>query len=68
METYGSLFAINDELGTRVDYPGLFMVDEFFDVFPEELFEFCINLVPGAQPISLPPYRMVPSNLTELMK
>ena len=52
------------------------MVDEFSDVFSEELpglppnreIEFCIDLVPGAQPISIPPYRMAPTELTELRK
>ena len=53
METYDSLFVISDELGTWADYLGLFVVDEFFDVFLEELsglppdreIEFCIDLV-----------------------
>ena len=36
LETYGSLFDISDELGTGADYPGLFVVDKFSDVFPEE--------------------------------
>ena len=76
METYGSLFAVSDELGTRADYPSLFVVDEFLDVFPEELLglppvgeiAFSIDLVPGAQPVSIPPYKMAPSELTELRK
>ena len=47
---------------------------EFPDVFPEELpglppdreIEFCIDVVPGTAPISLPPYRMAPAELKEL--
>ena len=32
-------FAISDEMGTGVNYPGLFMVDEFPDVFLEDLLD-----------------------------
>ncbi|XP_073041882.1 uncharacterized protein [Primulina eburnea] len=50
------------------------IVQEFLDVFPEELpgeipdreVEFEINLVPGAAPISKAPYRMAPVELKEL--
>ena len=50
------------------------MVCEFPDVFPEELpglppdreIEFCIDVVPGTDPISMPPYRMAPAELKEL--
>ena len=56
MEIYGSIFTISDELGMGANYPGLFVVDEFLDVFFEELpglptdreIEFCIDLIPGA--------------------
>ena len=76
METCGSLFAISDELGMGANYPGLFVVDEFSYVFPEELpglppnqeIEFCIYLVARAQLVSIPPYRMAPAKLTELRK
>ncbi|XP_075515808.1 uncharacterized protein LOC142550619 [Primulina tabacum] len=52
------------------------IVQEFPDVFPEELpgeipdreVEFEINLVPGAAPISKTPYRMAPAELKELKK
>ena len=52
------------------------MVEEFPNIFPEELLglptdreiEFCIDLIPGAQPISIPPYRMAPTELTEFRK
>ena len=67
---------ISDKLGTGADYPTLFLFDEFLDVFLEELLglppdreiEFCIDLVPGAQPISIPPYKIAPAELTELRK
>ncbi|XP_073061856.1 uncharacterized protein [Primulina eburnea] len=50
------------------------IVQEFPDVFPEELpgeipdreVEFEINLVPGAAPISNAPYRMAPAELKDL--
>ncbi|CAM8885394.1 unnamed protein product [Rhodiola kirilowii] len=50
------------------------IVSEFIDVFPEDLpglppvrdVEFCIDLVPGTEPISIPPYRMAPTELREL--
>ena len=50
------------------------VVNEFPDVFPEELpglppdreLEFAIYLLPGTTPISIPPYRMSPTELKEL--
>ena len=50
------------------------MVNEFLDVFPEDLLglppnreiEFCIDMVLGTQPISIPRYRMAPAELREL--
>ena len=50
------------------------MVCEFSDVFPEELpglppdreIEFCIDIVPNTDPISMSPYRMAPAELKEL--
>ena len=50
------------------------IVNEFSDVFPEELpglppnreIEFCIDLEPGTKPISKAPYRMAPVELQEL--
>ena len=50
------------------------MVCEFPDVFPEELpglppdreIEFYIDVVPGTDPISMPPYRVAPEELKEL--
>ena len=50
------------------------VVNEFFDVFPEDLpglppdreIEFEIELAPGTEPISIAPYRMEPAELKEL--
>ena len=50
------------------------MVCEFSDIFSEELLglspkreiEFYIDVVPGTDPISIPPYRMAPIKLKEL--
>ena len=50
------------------------VVCELQDVFLEELpglppereIEFCIDVVPGTDPISRPPYRMAPAELNEL--
>ena len=47
------------------------VVCEFPDVFPEELpglppdreIEFCIDVISGTDPISMPPYRMAPTEL-----
>ena len=50
------------------------VVCEFPDVFPEELpglppereIEFCIDVISGTDPISMPPYRMAPVELKGL--
>jgi hypothetical protein len=50
------------------------VVEEFMDVFPEELpemppereVEFYIDLIPGTAPIAKRPYRMAPTELAEL--
>ena len=52
------------------------VVNEFLDVFPEELpglppdreIEFAIDLAPGAEPVSKAPYRMAPVEMKELAK
>jgi len=52
------------------------VVREFSNVFPDEIpglppsreIEFSIDLVPGAGPISIAPYRMAPAELAELKK
>ena len=76
LETYRSLFALERQMGTRDYYLGLHVIEEFLDVFPDDLpglppdreIEFCIDLIPGAQPVSIQPYRMAPAELTELRK
>ena len=50
------------------------IVREFLDVFPDDIsglppdreIEFVIELIPGTEPISIPPYRMKPAELKEL--
>ena len=50
------------------------IVNEFLDVFPEDLpgiplkreIDFRIDLLPDTNPISIPPYRMAPAELKEL--
>ncbi|XP_070005279.1 uncharacterized protein [Nicotiana sylvestris] len=50
------------------------VVNEFSDVFPDELsrilpdreIDFGIGVMPGTHPISIPPYRMAPTELKEL--
>ena len=58
--------------GTMVDE--IFVVREFPYVFPADIaglppkreVEFTIDLIPGIDPISIPPYRMAPVELREL--
>ena len=57
--------------GTLVDE--IPVVREFSDVFPDDItglppyreVEFTIDLIPGTEPISIPPYRMAPAELRE---
>jgi len=52
------------------------MVGDFSDVFPEDVpglppsreIEFSIDLVPGARPVFITPYKMAPTELVELKK
>jgi hypothetical protein len=52
----------------------IFIVNEYPDVFPDDItslppereIEFSIDLVPGAEPVSVAPYRMSPTELKEL--
>ncbi|XP_062100529.1 uncharacterized protein LOC133806444 [Humulus lupulus] len=76
LECYGSLFAIKDESRPLDKFPWISVVSGFPDVFPEDLqglppdreIEFCIDLIPGTQPVSTTPYRMAPAELAELKK
>ncbi|GJR54474.1 putative reverse transcriptase domain-containing protein [Tanacetum coccineum] len=62
----------NFEKKSAKDVP---VVNEFLDVFPEDLsgipperqVEFRIDLIPGATPIAKTPYRLAPSEMKELM-
>eukprot|EP00256_Glycine_max_P070611 XP_025985206.1 uncharacterized protein LOC113002324 [Glycine max] len=64
------------EVETKVSMCDLPVVREFPEVFPEDIFglpsereiESSIDLVPGAGPISIAPYRISPVELTELKK
>nr|GFA27022.1 putative reverse transcriptase domain-containing protein [Tanacetum cinerariifolium] len=52
------------------------IVQDFLDVFPEDLpgipltrqVEFQIDLVPGAAPVAMAPYRLAPSEMKELLE
>ncbi|GJZ82035.1 putative reverse transcriptase domain-containing protein [Tanacetum coccineum] len=62
----------NFEKKSAKDVP---VVNEFLDVFPEDLpgipperqVEFRIDLIPGATPVAKTPYRLAPSEMKELM-
>ena len=69
------IFVLDGELGTTS--PSLVdVVESFWDVFPDELsdlpqdkeIEFCIDLIPNISLVSIPPYRMAPTELAELRK
>ena len=62
---------VNSEVPPLESVP---IVNEFLDVFPDDLpgvppereIDFGIDLLPDTQPISIPPYRMAPTELKEL--
>ena len=70
----GYLAVVRDVQAYKGSIDRVPVVYEFQDVFPEELpglppeweIEFCIDVVPGTDPISMPPYRMAPVELNEL--
>lgn len=70
----GFLALVRDVKLESVKLEKVSIVNEFIDVFPEELpglpsereIEFGIEVVPGIQPITIPPYRMVPVEVKEL--
>ncbi|XP_017426310.1 uncharacterized protein LOC108334896 [Vigna angularis] len=70
-QEFGSLM---QERSSTSNSNGRSVVDEFPDVFPEEIpglppareVEFTIDLVTTAAPISVQPYRMSPAELVEL--
>ncbi|XP_022861865.1 uncharacterized protein LOC111382191 [Olea europaea var. sylvestris] len=70
----GFLLNINSKPQSERKIEDVPVVNEFVDVFPEDLpgippdrqVEFTIDLTPGATPISKAPYRMAPKELQEL--
>ncbi|WVZ22654.1 hypothetical protein V8G54_001198 [Vigna mungo] len=61
---------------TNEQISGIPVVEEYANVFPEEIpglppsreVDFTIDLMPGAGPVSMAPYRMAPAELAELKK
>ena len=47
------------------EFPDVFL-EELLGLPPEREIEFCIDVVPGANPTSVPSYRMTPAKLKEL--
>ncbi|XP_070016939.1 uncharacterized protein [Nicotiana sylvestris] len=70
----GLLAIVNDTRKETVGIENVPVVREFSDVFPEDLpglppireIDFGIDLLPDTHPISIPPYRMAPTELREL--
>jgi hypothetical protein len=64
----------NDPMMFNLAAENISVVEEFMDVFPEELLgmppereeEFYIDLIPGMAPITKRPYRMAPTELAKL--
>ncbi|GKV53900.1 hypothetical protein SLEP1_g60413, partial [Rubroshorea leprosula] len=75
-ECYGYLVYVFESKDKPVSVEGIWVVEDFPDVFPKELLglppnreiEFTIDLMPGTAPISQQPYRMAPAELIELKK
>src|SRR3954469_8137990 len=57
----------SSELPVVCEFPEVFPED-VNDLPPEREVEFTIELIPGTSPVSMAPYRMSPSKLTELKK
>lgn len=76
LETYNSLFALDGKEETGGQHLGLYVVSKFPDIFlnklpgllPNREIEFYINMVLGAQFVSITAYRMAFAELTELRK
>ncbi|XP_070013988.1 uncharacterized protein [Nicotiana sylvestris] len=77
MINYGCIYRLVRVTNTNAKVPTLEsvpVVNEFWEVFPDELsgipqyreIDFGIYVVPGVQPISIPPYRMALAELKEL--
>ena len=73
IKMYMIIFSMNN-ISQNSDVITLPVVSEFPEVFPEDIcelppereIEFAIDLVPGASPISIAPYRMSPVELAEV--
>ena len=73
-KAYMVTFSTEDEAGIQVknvpvvsEFPGVFPED-ISELPPEREVEFSIDLVPGASPISIAPYRMAPMELAEVKR
>ena len=64
MET-GKEGTLVDEIPVVREFPYVFP-DDIAGLPPEREVEFTIDLIPGTEPISIPPYRMAPAELREL--
>ncbi|XP_052172278.1 uncharacterized protein LOC127788207 [Diospyros lotus] len=70
---YGYLACVQED-NKKVELGEVAIVRDFLDVFPEDLpglppyreIELAIDVLPGTDPISIPPYRMAPAELREL--
>ncbi|XP_070057660.1 uncharacterized protein [Nicotiana tomentosiformis] len=73
----GCIYHLVRVMDTNAEAPTLEsmpIMNEFLEVIPEELLrippdreiDFGIGVMPGMQPISIPPYRMAPAELKEL--
>ena len=54
-----------DEIPVVREFPDVFP-DDIVGLPPEREVKFTIDLIPGTEPISIPPYRMAPTELREL--
>ena len=72
----GYLALVRDTTAEKTSISDVPVACEFPDVFPDKLpgllphreIEFCIDVVSDIAPISMPPYRMAPTELKELKK
>ena len=70
------IVAQEKKMSTNEQISRILVVDEYVDVFPDEIpelppsrdIDFSIDLIPGAGPVSAVPHRMAPTKLVELKK
>jgi len=70
------IVAQEKKMSTEEQISRIPVVDEYADVFPDEIpelppsrdIDFSIDLIPGARPVSAAPYRMTPAEVAELKK